>query len=77
MTIIDVRTTQEFVSGNVEGSLNIPLQELLNHIEEIKTLPEPIIFCCASGIRSEQAANYFKSLGVKCENAGSWRDVNP
>jgi rhodanese-related sulfurtransferase len=49
----------------------------MNHIEEIKTLPEPIIFCCASGIRSEQAANYFKSLGVKCENAGSWRDVNP
>lgn len=44
MTIIDVRTTQEFVSGNVEGSLNIPLQELMNHIEEIKTLPEPIIF---------------------------------
>ena len=77
MTIIDVRTTQEFVSGNVEGSLNIPLQELMNHIEEIKTLPEPIILCCASGIRSRQAANYFKPLGAKCENAGSWRDVNP
>ena len=75
MTIIDVRTTQEFVSGNVEGSLNIPLQELMNHIEEIKTLPEPIIFCCASGIRSEQATNYFKSLGFDCSNGGSWRDV--
>ena len=43
MTIIDVRTTQEFVSGNVEGSLNIPLQELMNHIEEIKTMPGPML----------------------------------
>ena len=77
MTIIVVRTTQEFVSGNVEGSLNITLQELIYHIEEIKSVAVTIFFCCASGIRSEQAANYFKSLGVKCENAGSWRDVNP
>lgn len=44
MTIIDVRTTQEFVSGNVEGSLNIPLQELMNHIEEIKNCQSQLFF---------------------------------
>ena len=75
MTIIDVRTTKEFIEGNIEGSLNIPLHELISRMEEIKLLPEPIIFCCASGIRSEQASNYFKSLGFNCSNGGSWRDV--
>ena len=75
-TIIDVRTRAEFSGGHVNGSINIPLQEITNHIDEIKGMEEPIIFCCASGGRSGQATQYFKSLGVNCENGGSWLDVN-
>ena len=74
-TIIDVRTPAEFMGGNVSGSLNIPLQTILDHVEEIKQMKEPIIFCCVSGNRSGQAAQYFKSLGVNCENGGSWMEV--
>lgn len=29
-----------------------------------------------TGGRSGQATQYFKSLGVNCENGGSWLDVN-
>lgn len=75
-TIIDVRTRAEFSGGHVNGSINIPLQEITNHIEEIKGMKQPIIFYCASGGRSGQATQYFKSLGVNCENGGSWLDVN-
>ncbi len=75
-TIIDVRTRAEFNGGHVNGSINIPLQEITEHIEEIKTMDQPIVFCCASGGRSGQATHYFKSLGVNCENGGSWLDVN-
>lgn len=74
-TIIDVRTPAEFMSGHVVGSVNIPLQNIIDHVEEIKQMKEPIIFCCASGNRSGQAAHYFKSLGVNCENGGSWMEV--
>lgn len=74
-TIIDVRTPAEFVDGHVVGSLNIPLQNIIEHVEEIKQMKEPIIFCCASGNRSGQATHYFKSLGVNCENGGSWMEV--
>ncbi|MEN9421336.1 MAG: hypothetical protein RLZZ107_810, partial [Bacteroidota bacterium] len=35
-TIIDVRTRAEFAGGHVAGSINIPLQEITGHIEEIK-----------------------------------------
>jgi rhodanese-related sulfurtransferase len=75
-TVVDVRTRAEYSGGHVNGSVNIPLQEITNHIEEIKAMEQPIIFCCASGGRSYQATQYFKSLGVKCENGGSWLDVN-
>ena len=75
-TIIDVRTRAEFNGGHVNGSINIPLQEITEHIEEIKTMEQPIVFCCASGGRSGQATQYVKSLGVNCENGGSWLDVN-
>jgi len=74
-TIIDVRTPAEFMGGHVVGSVNIPLQNIIDHVEEIKQMKEPIIFCCASGNRSGQAAHYFKSLGVNCENGGSWMEV--
>ena len=37
-TIVDVRTPEEFRGGHVAGSINIPLQEVPNRIEELKSL---------------------------------------
>jgi rhodanese-related sulfurtransferase len=75
MKVIDVRTHAEFNSGNAPGSINIPLSEIPYRIEEIKSMNEKIIFCCASGNRSGQASNFIKSHGVDCENGGSWIEV--
>lgn len=75
-TIVDVRTPGEFMGGHVEGSINIPLQEIQERLEEVKALPQPIILCCASGNRSGQATSFLKSHGIDCSNGGSWVDVN-
>ncbi len=74
--VVDVRTSMEFMGGNVSGSINIPLQEIPQKITEIKSLNKPIIFCCASGSRSEQATQYIANQGIECYNGGSWLDVN-
>jgi rhodanese-related sulfurtransferase len=74
--IIDVRTRAEFMGGNVIGSVNIPLQEIHQRMEEIKSMPQPIILCCASGNRSEQATIMLQSNGIECKNGGSWLDLN-
>jgi phage shock protein E len=74
--VVDVRTREEFSGGHVAGSINIPLQEVVDRKDEIFDYGKPVIFCCASGNRSGQAAMYFKSLGLECENGGSWMDVN-
>lgn len=75
MTIVDVRTPAEFAGGHVEGSINIPLQEIPVRVQEIKNLSMPIVLCCASGNRSGQATQYLKSHKVDCQNGGSWYDV--
>ena len=75
-TIIDVRSPGEFMGGHVAGSINIPLQELPVKLDEIKEMEQPIVLCCASGMRSGNATTFLRQNGVNCENGGSWLDVN-
>lgn len=74
--VIDVRSQGEFISGNVQGSINIPLQEIPQRIEDIKALNSPVILCCASGNRSGQAHHFLSQQGIECYNGGSWYEVN-
>lgn len=74
--VIDVRSPGEYGGGNVAGSRNIPLQEIQRRESEIMNIKEPVVFCCASGGRSGQATQYFKSKGLNCENGGGWMKVN-
>jgi len=75
-TIIDVRSPSEFMGGNAAGSINIPLQELQQRIEEIKSLKTPLVLCCASGNRSGMAKQFLSQQDIECCNAGSWTDVH-
>jgi len=71
-TILDVRTTGEYQSGNVKGSINIPVQELQQQMSKLDK-NKPIITCCASGIRSSSARNLLLSNGfTEVVNGGSW-----
>jgi len=72
--VLDVRTPQEFKSGHFKGSKNIPLNKISgnNSISKDKT----IITCCASGLRSGQAASILRNKGYqKVYNGGSWQSV--
>lgn len=75
-TIVDVRSPEEFMGGHVAGSINIPLQEVPNRVDEFKDMKSPLVLCCASGNRSGQAQRYLSQLGIECINGGSWLDVN-
>lgn len=73
--IIDVRNPGEFAAGRIEGSKNIPLQEIRSNIKKIKALKKPIVVCCASGMRSGQAKLILEKEGIEVENAGGWRSL--
>ena len=75
-TIVDVRMPFEFMGGHVNGSINIPLQEITEKMDELRSLESPLILCCASCNSSGQAHRYLLSQGIDCVNGGSWMDVN-
>jgi len=75
-TILDVRTRAEFQGGHAAGSVNIPVNELMQRLTEVKLLKTPLVLCCASGGRSAMATHLLKQQGIACYDAGSWINVN-
>jgi rhodanese-related sulfurtransferase len=75
-TVVDVRTPAEFMGGNVNHSINVPLQEIQQRLNELKQLKTPLTLCCASGGRSAMATQFLSSQGIECINGGSWLNVN-
>ena len=75
-TIVDVRSHDEFMGGHVADSINIPLNEIPQRVEELRNLKSPLVLCCASGNRSGQAQLFLTEHGIECFNGGSWLDVN-
>ena len=74
--IIDVRSPGEFAGGHVAGSVNIPLDVIDQHIQDIKQRNEAVVLCCASGARSGRATQLLRANGIDACNGGSWVTVN-
>lgn len=62
VSIIDVRSEEEYASGHIEKSLNIPL-DYINEIQ-IDTNNKLIVYC-QSGRRSKEAFKILKKLGYE------------
>ena len=76
VTIVDVRTIPEFDGGSVAKAINIPLDQVPERVEELKAM-QPMVMCCAAGVRSGQAVNYLNQMGLKeVYNGGSWQQVH-
>jgi len=63
--IVDVRTTEEFASGHIDGAVNIPVVELRHRMGEIGPKDVPVVVYCRSGNRSATAARTLKEGGFK------------
>lgn len=63
--IVDVRTPQEYLRGNIKNSKNINISD--NFSEEIQKLDknEPIYVYCAVGGRSSRAMQMMQQMGFK------------
>ena len=70
--VLDVRTKAEYDSGAIPGSKHIPLQMLSQKLDIVKKWNKPVITCCASGVRSANAAAMLRSKGVEAMNGGGW-----
>jgi len=60
--LLDVRSPEEFASGHIPGSRNLPLEQLL---EALHTLKSPIVTICATGSRAGLAAEVLGYEGLE------------
>ena len=66
VTIIDVRSKQEYEEGHLNGAILIPEYEIKEKIKNIvENKDEKILVYCSSGLRSKQAQEELINLGYK------------
>ncbi|MBC7536656.1 MAG: rhodanese-like domain-containing protein [Ferruginibacter sp.] len=76
VTIIDVRTPEEFTEGHFPNAINIPLDQVAQRIEEFRKMKKPIIAYCRSGNRSGAAVSILKQNGIaEAINGGGLDDL--
>lgn len=73
--ILDVRTKKEWEKGHIDGAKHIPLNELQNHVDELKALKKPFVVCCESGVRSAKAAKFLNRKRIEATNGGGWMSL--
>jgi rhodanese-related sulfurtransferase len=74
--ILDVRGPDEYASGHVPGSRNIPLPLLATNLEELKDFRRIFVHCQAGG-RAGRAAEILLQAGigqVVCVSGSGMRD---
>ena len=62
ITLVDVRTPDEFALGSITGAINIPLDEMRQRLAEIPT-NRPVWLFCGVGLRGYLASNILKANG--------------
>lgn len=60
--LIDVREPWEFETCHIEGSINIPLSDIVRDKDKLDRHTEKVIIC-HHGMRSQQVAQYLESNG--------------
>jgi rhodanese-related sulfurtransferase len=63
--LLDVRTAAEWAQARIEGSVHIPLDQLIARVDEV---PTKVVCVCAVGGRSAQATAYLNSTGREAVN---------
>lgn len=66
VTLVDVRTAQEFSQGHIPGAINVDVYNP-DFVSKVKTIAagKPLALYCRSGRRSKLAASKLSGLGVE------------
>ena len=64
VTLVDVRTSDEYALGHLFGSINIPLDDMRDRLQEIPS-DKPVYVYCGIGLRGYLASNILKENGFR------------
>ena len=73
VTLLDVRNPGEYARGHIDGAVNIALDGIRGHLDELDK-SKPVYVNCFSGMRSYIACRILSGNGFDCYNlSGGWR----
>ena len=73
VTLLDARTPGEYRRGHADGFINLPVDDLREHLAELDP-GKPVYVMCQSGLRSYLACRILSQHGFTCFNfAGGYR----
>lgn len=62
--LLDVRTASEFENAHIAGAYNLPLDQLAEHVHELRAARGPVVLICQSGQRAQRAEALLQSAGM-------------
>ena len=76
MVILDVRTPSEYEDAHIEGAINIPVEEIVDRLNELSA-NDVILVYCRTGNRSGTAVgimeeNWFSKIYHMYEGISTW-----
>jgi rhodanese-related sulfurtransferase len=63
--LLDVRTDDEWADGRIAGSVHIPMDELMQRLDEVDNR---VVCVCAVGARSARVAQFLNGRGHEAVN---------
>ena len=63
--LLDVRTNDEWAEGRIAGSVHIPMDQLLQRLDEVD---DRVVCVCAVGARSARVAEFLNAQGREAVN---------
>ncbi|RYY67528.1 MAG: rhodanese-like domain-containing protein [Chitinophagaceae bacterium] len=72
--IVDVRTPDEYRQGHYPDAVNIPLNQVVARVGEIKSWNKPVVLYCRSGNRSAMALSLLVQQGLAAVSNGGGLD---
>ena len=63
--LLDVRTDEEWAGGRIAGSVHIPMDQLMQRLDEVD---DQVVCVCAVGARSAHVAQFLNTQGREAVN---------
>jgi rhodanese-related sulfurtransferase len=63
--LLDVRSEDEWADGRIAGSVHIPMDQLMQRLDEVD---DRVVCVCAVGARSARVAEYLNAQGREAVN---------
>ena len=67
VTLLDIRTPEEFANGSLEGAINVCVDGIREHLDQIPK-DKPVYVICGMGMRGYVACRVLEQHGYDCKN---------